>query len=126
MDLYKQLSKMNMLDEFPWDKDYNTMMNYIIEYNNYHYIDDTYKFLQIFRCSLILYDRYKSNIHRNKYTTDELCYCVKGGFRGEGEYIFKKIRIDINTNNNKYNKDELFDLYCKYEYEFCDHDDNYL
>lgn len=125
-DVYMRLCEFNK--EFPWNEDYETMMKAIEKENNRctYGIEDIDGFLQIFRCSLILYDRYKSKKYKNKYTINELRCCVKGGFRGEGEYIFKKVRIDINTNYNKYNNNELFDLYGKYAIEFCDHDDNYL
>ena len=56
-DVYNRMNEFN--NGFPWDEDYNTMIDEINRENKYFGIEDIGGFLQVFRCSLILYDQYK-------------------------------------------------------------------
>jgi len=110
MDLYNELS--SKIHDFPWDSDYLTMLNKINTYSNeLEKVDDC---LQIFRCSLILYDEYKSK-SKKKYTLYELMSGIYGCFGGEEDFIFENVRRDINNNNNnKYSRKDLVNLKIKY------------
>jgi hypothetical protein len=121
MDLYKQLSK---IERFPWDKDYQTMMTEIIrESRTYMGIEDVNSFLQIFRCSLILYDQYHLKYDK-KYSLNQLQSGIWGGFGGREDYVFNNVRQtikdDLSINIIKDNKylDSLQLKYSnKYDYE---------
>jgi hypothetical protein len=111
-DVYNRMNEFN--NGFPWDEDYNTMIDEINRENKYFGIEDIGGFLQVFRCSLILYDQYKLKRFRNKYSVDDLRFGIFGCFGEEEDFIFENVRRDINNNNNKYSRKDLFNLKIKY------------
>ena len=109
MDLYDVLSKIN---NFPWDSDYSTIINHMNVYGNEIVkVDDC---LQILRCSLILYDEYKSKSNK-EYTLYELMDGIYGHFGEMEDNIFKNIREYIKCNKRLIEK-ELCELKLNYEY----------
>jgi len=120
MSLYKQLSK---IERFPWGKDYETMMTEIMrESRTYKGIKDVNSFLQIFRCSLILYDQYHSKYDKG-YSLNQLRSGIWGSFGGREDYVFNNVRQtikdDLSINIIKDNKylDSLQIKYSdKYDY----------
>tara|TARA_B100000212_G_scaffold335195_1_gene306839 strand:- start:666 stop:1184 length:519 start_codon:yes stop_codon:yes gene_type:complete len=107
--------------EFPWNENYENMISAIKKENEikgYGNIEDVCGFLQVFRCSLILYDQYKLKKFRNKYKVNTLNCGIYGGFGDTEDFIFKNVRRDINANSNKFTRNELVELKLKYWEEF--------
>jgi len=107
-DINKLLIK---IEDLPWDSDYSTMIQHIKNENKYGGIEDIDGFLQIFRCSLILYDQYKLKRFRNKYTLDDLMCGICGCFGESEDRVFKnvkkKIFDNIQNKGDKINTKEL-------------------
>ena len=120
-DIYMRMSE--FYEGFPWNEDYNNMMNKITMEDNIYGIIDVDVFIFLFRCSLILYDQYHLK-YEKKYSLRQLRSGIWGGFGGHEDYVFNNVRQTIKddlVNNiikdNKY-LDSLQQKYSnKYNYE---------